>query len=63
LVVGRSVIFGDHTGTVHVLSKTDGEFLNRVTTDGSPIVAAPTLVGETLVVVTQRGGIFAFRPE
>jgi outer membrane assembly lipoprotein YfgL len=63
LVVGRSVVFGDHTGTVHVLSKTNGEFLNRLATDGSPIVAAPTLVGETLVVVTQRGGVFAFRPE
>ena len=63
LAVGRSIAIGDNTGTVHLLSREDGSPLNRLTTDGSAVVAAPLLVGETLVVVTRNGGIFGFRPE
>lgn len=63
LLAGRSVVVGDESGTVHFLSREDGAPLNRVSTDGSSVVAAPILVGQTLVVVTQRGGIFGFRPE
>jgi outer membrane protein assembly factor BamB len=63
LVVGRSLAIGDATGFVHLLSRTDGTPLNRLATDGSPIVVAPVLAGDTLVVVTQSGGVFGFRPE
>ncbi len=63
LVVGRSVAMGDFAGIVHLLSREDGSLLNRLTTDGSPITAAPVLVGNTLVVVTRNGGIFGFVPE
>ena len=63
LVVGRSVAIGDSSGTVHLLSRTDGSPLNRLTTDGTEIAAAPVLVGDTLVVVTRSGGVFGFRPE
>ena len=63
LVVGRSVAIGDGTGLVHLLSRTDGSPLNRLTTDGTAIAAAPVLVGDTLVVVTKSGGVFGFRPE
>lgn len=63
LVVGRSVVIGDGTGLVHLLSRTDGSPLNRLTTDGTAIAAAPVLVGDTLVVVTKSGGVFGFRPE
>lgn len=63
LLVGRSVVVGDGTGVVHFLSRTDGAALNRMNTDGSPIVGPPVLAGPTLVVVTQRGGIYGFRPE
>jgi outer membrane protein assembly factor BamB len=63
LLAGRAVVVGDDSGTVHFLSRDDGAPLNRLSTDGSPVVAAPILVGQTLVVVTQRGGIFGFRPE
>lgn len=62
-LVGRSVVVGDESGLVHFLSRDDGAPLNRVATDGSAVVAAPVLVGQTLVVVTRRGGIFGFRPE
>ena len=63
LVVGRSVAIGDFAGIVHLLSRDDGSLLNRLTTDGSPIAAAPVLVGNTLVAVTRNGGIYGFVPE
>jgi outer membrane protein assembly factor BamB len=63
LALGRSVVVGDSFGLVHLLSREDGTFLNRLTTDGSPIVAAPVLAGNTLVVVTRNGGVYGFVPE
>lgn len=63
LLAGRSIVVGDDAGTLYFLSRQDGTLLNRVTTDGSALAATPVLVGNTLVAVTQRGGIFGFRPE
>lgn len=63
LIVGRSVAVGDSEGVLHFLSREDGEPLNRLGTDGSAIVAGPHLVGQTVVAVTKRGGIYGFRPE
>ncbi len=63
LAIGRSVAVGDAQGFLHLLSKQDGTLLGRVATDGSAIVAAPVMVGNTLVVVTHNGGVFGFRPE
>lgn len=63
LAVGRSVAVGDAQGFVHFLSREDGALLGRTSTDGSAIVAAPVLVGDTLVVVTRNGGVFGFRPD
>jgi outer membrane protein assembly factor BamB len=63
LVVGRSVVVGDNSGNLHMLSREDGSPLNRLTTDGSAIVGSPVLAGDALIVVTKSGGIFGFRPE
>ncbi|RZL63702.1 MAG: outer membrane protein assembly factor BamB [Variovorax sp.] len=63
LAAGRSVIVGDSTGLVHFVSRDDGSALNRVTPDGSAIVTAPVLSGNTVVVVTRNGGVFGYRPE
>lgn len=63
LVLGRSVAVGDFAGVIHLLSREDGSLLDRLTTDGSAITAAPVLVGNTLVVVTRNGGIFGFVPD
>lgn len=63
LVAGRSVVIGDATGFVHLLSREDGSLLNRLTTDGSAIVAAPVIAGNTLIAVTRNGGIYGFQPE
>lgn len=63
LVLGRSVIIGDSTGTVHLLSRQDGSPLNRLATDSSGVAASPVQAGETLIVVTRNGGIYGFAPE
>lgn len=64
LAVGRSVAIGDSTGLLHLLSREDGSPMNRISTDGTAIAAAPVLAaGDTLVVVTRAGGIFGYRPQ
>jgi len=63
VLVGRSIVLGDEVGTLHFLSRQDGSPLNRVSTDGSAIRSTPILVGQTLVAVTQRGGLYGFKPE
>lgn len=61
--VGRSIAVGDASGQVHLLSREDGKLLNRLSTDGSAIVAAPVLAGKTLLALTRNGGLYAWRPE
>jgi outer membrane protein assembly factor BamB len=61
LIVGKSVVFGDMEGTVHWLARDTGQAQQRLTTDGSAIVAAPVAAGPTMLVVTKNGGVFAFR--
>lgn len=63
VVVGRSVVFGDAQGFVHLLSRQDGSVLNRLSTDGSGLAAAPVLAGDTLLAVTRKGAVFGWRPE
>jgi outer membrane protein assembly factor BamB len=63
LALGRSLVIGDSTGLVHMLSREDGSPLNRLNTDGSAIMAAPVVAGNTLVVLTRNGGVYGFVPE
>jgi outer membrane assembly lipoprotein YfgL len=63
LVLGRSIVVGDENGLVHWLSRDDGSALVRIATDGSALIASPVLADGTLVVVTQSGGVFGFRPD
>lgn len=63
LVLDRALVVGDSTGLVHFLSREDGSPLNRVSTDGSGIAAAPVTAAGTVVVVTRNGGVFGFRVE
>jgi outer membrane protein assembly factor BamB len=62
LAVGPVVVFGDGEGWVHFLSAATGEFQLRLPTDGSPVVGTPVLAGNTLLVSTLGGGLYAFRP-
>lgn len=63
LVVGRSIAIGDSAGFLHLLSRADGSVLNRLSTDGSPVAAAPVLSGNTLIATTRSGTVFGFAPE
>ena len=63
LSAGRSVVIGDATGFLHLLSREDGSLLDRLPTDGSAIAAAPVLAGTTLIAVTHNGGVYGFKPE
>lgn len=45
------------------MSREDGSPLNRLSTDGSAVVATPVVAGQTLVVVTRSGGVFGFTPD
>lgn len=62
-LAGRAIVAGDENGLVHFLSRVDGSPLQRLSTDGSAIVGPPLLNGATLIVITRRGGVFAYRPE
>jgi len=63
LLLGRSVVVGDSSGTIYFLSREDGSLLSRLSTDGSAIVTAPTVADGTLVVVTRNGGVYGYVPE
>jgi outer membrane protein assembly factor BamB len=63
LLLGRSLVIGDSTGIVHMISRTDASPLNRLTPDGSAIMASPVVAGNTLVVLTRNGGVFGYVPE
>ena len=61
-LLGHAAVVGDYQGFVHFLSRDNGTFVARMSTDGSPITAAPVLAGDTLVVQTHDGDLYGFRP-
>lgn len=63
VALGRVIALGDGNGQVHVLSREDGSEMARLSTDGSAIVSPPVLAGDALVVMTSRGGLYAWRPQ
>ena len=63
LLLGRSVVVGDESGLLHLLSREDGSPLTRLQTDGSGIAAHPVEAAGTLVAVTRKGRIYGFRPD
>lgn len=60
LVVAKHVVVGDFEGRVHFLKHEDGSFAARIATDGGGIFAAPQSIdGDTVLIQTRRGGIYA----
>lgn len=62
-LAGGAVLVGDGDGNVHFLSPADGKLLNRLGTDGSPIVSAPLWIASTWVVITQRGTVIGLQAQ
>lgn len=60
---GRLVAVGDFQGYIHFLSREDGAFLGRTTTDGSPIRSVPLVAGSNLIFQTQSGTVTALAVE
>jgi outer membrane assembly lipoprotein YfgL len=60
VVWDRSMVFGDSTGFMHLLDMRDGNLLNRLVADESGVALGPVVVGKNLVLVTQRGGLYAY---
>jgi outer membrane protein assembly factor BamB len=58
---GNSVVFGDSEGTLYWFARDTGEAQLRLSTDGGAVVAAPAKWGSTVLVVTRKGGLFAYR--
>lgn len=62
-VTGNVVVMGDFDGYLHFLDSKTGQPKLRLRAGSSAIVTAPSLVGNTLLVVAANGGVHAFRPE
>lgn len=63
LVHNGLVVLGDLEGYVHFLDRDSGKPKLRVRAGSAPLVTAPVLSGNTLVVVAKDGGVYALRPE
>ena len=63
-VVRRNLVaVADVEGVVHFLNREDGAFAARQTTDGSPVVASMQSLGQSLLVQTSKGGLYAIEAE
>jgi outer membrane protein assembly factor BamB len=61
---GRTVVVGDAQGYVHFLSREDGSFLARMTTDGSAILPmSPLVAGSNVIFQTKAGTVVALAAE
>jgi outer membrane protein assembly factor BamB len=60
VVFAGRVWLGDSTGTVHALSVDNGSLVGRISTDGSPVESL-SLISDTLVAQTDKGGVFGIR--
>ncbi|KKW67976.1 hypothetical protein AAV94_07335 [Lampropedia cohaerens] len=63
LLVGRVVMVGDADGLVHLFDRTDAAPLNRLQTNGSGIRLAPVFASNTVIVITNNGKVYGYRPD
>lgn len=59
----RTLVVADADGYVHLLSREDGSFLGRLSTNSSGIEITPVAVGGTLIIVTKNGNVYGFNPQ
>lgn len=58
-VAERYLLVGDVQGVVHLISRSDGDFAARFTTDGSPIDSMPQPMRNLVVIQTRAGRVVA----
>ena len=56
-----AIVFGDFEGQLHFFDRETGNPLARLPTDGSAVLATPVVDGDTLLVTTRSGGLYAIR--
>lgn len=59
VAVDQYAAVGDLDGYVHFLSKSNGEFVARIATDGSAVLGTPVVIGSQVVVQTKSGMLVA----
>ncbi len=59
----NSVMVGDFEGYVHFVARDTGKTQARLSTDGSAIVAPPVSSNGLVLIATQKGGLYAIKPE
>ncbi|WP_039875264.1 outer membrane protein assembly factor BamB [Herbaspirillum frisingense] len=57
IAVGKAVAVADYQGYIHFLSREDGAFVARLSTDGSAIQAPPVSTGSSVVFQTKSGTV------
>jgi len=57
---GQAVVVADSKGYVHFLSREDGTYLARASTDSSGVSAAPIVAGPNIIFQTKAGKVIAF---
>jgi len=57
---GDRIVVGDRSDYLHILNAEDGRTVGRIELD-SPLVAAPIVVDQTLLVATRKGTVYALR--
>ncbi|MBW8844554.1 MAG: outer membrane protein assembly factor BamB [Burkholderiales bacterium] len=62
VLLGKQVLVGDFEGQVHLLDRDTGKTRSRLATDGSQVIAV-ALQGDTALVATKSGGLFAIKGE
>jgi outer membrane protein assembly factor BamB len=62
LARGEAVVVGDFEGYVHFLARESGAFLARRQTDGAALRATPVPLLGSVLVQTERGGLYALGP-
>ena len=63
IMIGNAILLGDRDGSVHVLSKTDGAVLGRMTTDATAIVSQAAVSPKQAVVQTSGGMLLSYLVE
>lgn len=57
------IVVADVQGVVHFLNRDDGSFVARLTTDGSPVVAPLQALGNSVLLQTSNGGVYAIEAQ